>query len=72
MRVFAPFLVCVTHSKLSKNMQASAVARAVMIVETGEIFDSISDAARVFMINSASIHCALRKQTRCCDLPKPP
>ena len=45
----------------------SAVARAVMIVETGEIFESVSDAARAFMITPASINYALRKQTLCCD-----
>lgn len=38
-----------------------------MIVETGEIFDNISDAARAFMINPTLINCALRKQTRCYD-----
>ena len=58
---------CLRNYVNPPKRKPSAVARAVMIVETGEIFDSISDAARAFMITPASINCALRKQTRCCD-----
>lgn len=42
-------------------------AREVLIIETGEVFESISYAAKVFMITPASIDRALRCGTPCCD-----
>lgn len=41
--------------------------KAVMIVETGDTFDSITDAARIFMITPSAIHQALCEHTPCCD-----
>lgn len=42
-------------------------ARAVAIVETGETFDSITDAARFLMITPAAIRHALHNHTPCYD-----
>lgn len=48
------------------KQKQSVNAKAVTIIETRETFDSVSSAAKAFVITPASINYALRNQTPCC------